>query len=133
VEGCLRHGCIIGRYCISGAMLALMGVGDNARSIVASACVVSICVAGMCAASMLLVAVPAVVRLQGNECMLPTVAVLVLGECVLTVIHCNVDISTSGVGELFLCHGGGCAITGSCVGSEDDCVGDMCGCAGTGG
>jgi hypothetical protein len=51
---------------------------------------------------MLLVAVPAVVQCQGNECMSPTVAVLALGECVLTVIHGNIDISTSGVGELFL-------------------------------
>jgi hypothetical protein len=57
---------------------------------------------------MSLVAVPAVVQRRGNECMLPTVAVLVPGECVLTVIHRNIDISTSGVGELFLRHGGLC-------------------------
>jgi hypothetical protein len=50
-----------------------------------------------------------------------TVAVLAPGECVLTVIHCNIDISTSGVGELFL-HHGGCAITGGCVGSKGECV-----------
>jgi hypothetical protein len=54
------------------------------------------------------VAVLAVVWCQGNECMLPMVAVLALGECVLTVIHRNVDIGTSGVGELFLCCGGLC-------------------------
>jgi hypothetical protein len=56
----------------------------------------------------LLVYVADVVRRRGNECRSLTVAVLVPGECVLTVIHCNVDISTSGVGELFLCHGGLC-------------------------
>jgi hypothetical protein len=57
---------------------------------------------------MLPVAVLVVVRRRGNECMSPTVAVLAPGECVLTVIHRNVGIGTSGVGELFLCCGGLC-------------------------
>jgi hypothetical protein len=57
---------------------------------------------------MLLVAVPVVVQHHGNECMSPKVSVLASGKCVLTVIHCNVDISTSGVGKLFLHRGGLC-------------------------
>jgi hypothetical protein len=61
-----------------------------------------------------------------------TVAVLTPGECVLTVIHRNVDISTSGVGELFLAiHG--CTIASGCVGSEGECVGNVGGYVGAAG
>ena len=71
----------------------------------------------------------------GHMIMSPAVAVQTpwdIARCMLTVVHRNTGICMSGVVS-HLCTVHGCTIAGGCVGSEGDCVGDVCGCVGAGG
>ena len=85
-------------------------------------------------AVLLLVAVLAVVWHWGYVKISPVVTVQMPWDIasMLMVVHCNAGICMSGMVSR-LCTVHGCTITGGCAGGEGDCVGDVCGCVGTGG